>query len=622
MSMTECMIPGTIHQEATAVEETRQDQVLHSVSSQARLQPLGKAQAMPRDEMGKAERMTTASPNKPQRPYVLPLAVSLVSLVMVVLLITMGGINYRALRRNLVGLIVNDALAIADHFERTADFKHRLVTYRPDGHGRGSRRSHPIQRHFIYRLVELCREPARQAVSDPQQVAEFLEQESIQLLALLDDSGAPRYQSQPIPAEIARQIEPALTGRHGFFENILDWDREPTAPIVVADREESSGETIIIIMDDDGLQLQQLRFAVQEALDDMVQLPDFIYLTAVDEQGRDLGAIGEPLSGSDLHVRELQIASELKEHTVRKISDQEHLIMEVESLLNVGQGPGITVRIGLESGAAFRLVSKSNRTVLMATIFMVVFTLLSMGMLYRAQKRHMVSLRSMERRISQATRLSALGRLASGVAHEIRNPLNAISIAVQRLQREHPHSLVDVLRDEIVRLNQIVEEFFSFAGTRKMVLRPTDLVELLKPLVLLCEEEGATRDIEVRCEWPSEAILVAADADKIKQALLNLLKNALESIEESGTVEVTVSSDNRWVSVAITDSGSGMDEERRARVFELDFTTKDKGLGLGLPLAYEIVQTHGGTIEVTSRPGEGSCFTVRLPRAETAANGE
>jgi signal transduction histidine kinase len=608
------------------VAEPGRDQDLHSVVSQARVSP-EKAQAMPRDDQGEAERMNV-SPRRPQRPYVLPLAVSLVSLVMVVLLITMGGINYRALRRNLVGLVVNDALAIADHFERTADFKHRLVTYRPDGHGRGSRRSHPLQRHFIYWLTERCREGARLAVSDPQQGDGFVERESLQLLALLDGSGAPRYQSRPVPPEIAREIEPELNGRHSFYENILDWEREPGVPIVVADRDEpddesaseSDGETIIVVMDDACLQLQQLRFAVGEALDDMVQLPDFIYLTAVDGKGNHLGAIGEPLAGQDLQVREWTVASESNQHTVRRISDQAHLIMEVESILDVGPAPGITVRIGLESGAAFQLLSKSNRALLLATVFMVVITLLSMGLLYRAQRRHMVSLQSMERRISQATRLSALGRLASGVAHEIRNPLNAISIAVQRLQREQPHSLVDVLRDEIVRLNQIVEEFFSFAGTRKMVLRPTDLVELLRPLVLLCEEEGATRDIEVRCQWPPEAILIAADADKIKQALLNLLKNAMESIEESGTVEVTVSNDSGWVSVAITDSGSGMDEERRSRVFELDFTTKDKGLGLGLPLAHEIVQTHGGAIEVTSRPGEGSCFTVRLPLAETAAS--
>jgi signal transduction histidine kinase len=223
-------------------------------------------------------------------------------------------------------------------------------------------------------------------------------------------------------------------------------------------------------------------------------------------------------------------------------------------------------------------------------------------------------MQQMERRLHQAERLSAMGRLAAGVAHEFRNPLNAISMACQRLKKDNLGPLSKVIRNEIERLNGIIEEFLGLSRGRQLKLENGDLVDLVRQVVLIMGEEARSRGVIIQTTWTDAPLMMLMDGNKIRQALINILKNAMESISGSGTVTIGIGSKGKEVAIiTVSDTGTGLAESDRDKVFNPDFTTKEQGLGLGLALAHEIVQAHGGEIRVRSASDIGATFEILLP---------
>jgi signal transduction histidine kinase len=252
---------------------------------------------------------------------------------------------------------------------------------------------------------------------------------------------------------------------------------------------------------------------------------------------------------------------------------------------------------------------------------------LSMWVLYMNQNRHLAGIISMERKLEKAERLSALGQLAAGVAHEIRNPLNAISMASQRLKRDFVpadegkikdfQTITGVIRDEIRRLNGIIEEFLTFSRSRRLDLREYPVTEVLQKIVNLLDEEVRQKGIILETHWAEPSPVIPMDMDKLQQALLNFTKNAVESISGAGKVTLTVGAEKKgWIDVRIVDTGCGMTAEEIERIFNPEYTTKEKGLGLGLPLSHEIIRGHGGEIRVTSQKDVGTTFEILLPAAK------
>ncbi|GAI60364.1 unnamed protein product, partial [marine sediment metagenome] len=179
---------------------------------------------------------------------------------------------------------------------------------------------------------------------------------------------------------------------------------------------------------------------------------------------------------------------------------------------------------------------------------------------------------------------------------------------------EKLQTLTNVIRDEIKRLNGIIEEFLTFSRNRRLELQNFPIVEALQKIINLFGEEAKSRDIIIKTDWNNNLTTVLMDINKMQQAFLNLFKNAMESISGSGTIAISVEADGMdRVSIKISDTGSGMTPEEMEQIFNLEYTTKEKGLGLGLPLAHEIIHSHGGEIRVKSEPGSGSTFEVLLP---------
>jgi len=208
------------------------------------------------------------------------------------------------------------------------------------------------------------------------------------------------------------------------------------------------------------------------------------------------------------------------------------------------------VRIGLERESMDRILAENRRNMVIFSILIVLIALLAMWLLFHNQNRHLAGIVEMERRLDKAERLSALGQLAAGVAHEIRNPLNAVSMASQRLKRDFVpadedkarefQSLAGVIRDEIRRLNGIIEEFLTFSKSRRLEFHDYPVTDVLQKIVNLIREEATAKNIDIRTHWSTDGAVIPMDMDKLQQALLNIIKNAMESIDGKGVIDITV----------------------------------------------------------------------------------
>ena len=283
--------------------------------------------------------------------------------------------------------------------------------------------------------------------------------------------------------------------------------------------------------------------------------------------------------------------------------------------------PGI-LRIALSTASMERVWRRDRLAAIVLGLLVLALGSLGMAAIFYTQHRHLAEVKTLEAEMERRERLSALGNMAAAVAHEIRNPLNAVSMGLQRLRVEFRpvetdeyRGLLDVVQGEVRRLNAIVEDFLSLA--RPLSLRPEPIIvpALVDEVLLFADVEahaaGITTDREIAHELPP----LEADRDRIKQVLLNLVLNAIQAMPGGGKLTLGASVSGRALILDVSDTGSGIAPEVLPRLFEPYVTTKAKGLGLGLAIARRIVEAHGGTIEGGSRPEGGSRFRVSLPLA-------
>ncbi|HEY3357438.1 MAG TPA: ATP-binding protein [Polyangia bacterium] len=226
----------------------------------------------------------------------------------------------------------------------------------------------------------------------------------------------------------------------------------------------------------------------------------------------------------------------------------------------------------------------------------------------------------------QSEKLASVGRLAAGIAHEVNNPLAVILGFAQALQRrqaeDDPNRLAvaSIIR-ETVRCKALVEELLTFSRAAKRTTEAVELNELVRSTATLFEARARSQNVRVVSELCEAPAVVDANRDQLQQVLVNLGANALDAMGDAGVLTLRTRRENGAALFEVADTGAGIAEEDRARIFEPFFTTKEvgKGTGLGLSLAYEIVQQHGGAIEVQSALGAGTTVRVRLPGAAPPA---
>lgn len=231
-----------------------------------------------------------------------------------------------------------------------------------------------------------------------------------------------------------------------------------------------------------------------------------------------------------------------------------------------------------------------------------------------SEKKHFLA------QLERKEKLSAMGELAGGVAHEIRNPLNSIGIIAQRLQREFEvkekkeefNSFIQTIRLEIARVNNIIKQFLDYAKPAKLNKSINSINLIMDECVNLIESEANAKQIIIEKKYSLD-FQISVDKEKIKQVLINLLKNAIDSIEQGGKIDCLIERRENSAIIKIIDNGKGISKELLPKIFNLYFTTKPSGNGIGLSVAHQIIDEHNGSITVNSELGKGSDFIISLP---------
>ncbi len=227
--------------------------------------------------------------------------------------------------------------------------------------------------------------------------------------------------------------------------------------------------------------------------------------------------------------------------------------------------------------------------------------------------------RQVGRQLQVADRLSAISRISSGVAHEVKNPLNAILMHVElarmKLARQDTDVApqMEIISREILRLDRVVKTFLDF--TRPVELHPADvpLDSFVREIVDLAAPQAAASGIRVSVGEDTDSASIRVDADLMKQAILNVVVNAIQAMPHGGELRLECAVRDEEAEIRISDTGVGIPPELRDKIFRLYYTTKPEGSGIGLAMTFRIVQLHDGAIDFTSEPAKGTTFVLRLP---------
>ncbi len=382
----------------------------------------------------------------------------------------------------------------------------------------------------------------------------------------------------------------------------------------------------IVVLSLDGEQMKKTfrQFAIQRAISDIGLREGVRYVSVLDASLNILAHTDQTYVGrreEDPFLRNsLQGDRILSRHY--KSAKGEEIFEVVKSFPFQGKTMGL-IRIGYSPKEIYPVLTQIKKNVALSIFFFLILGISAITLIWVNQNRNLRRMKEMEDRVQLAERLSSLGHLAAGVAHEIRNPLNAMGMGLQRLKREFLPSeeskreeyisFMELILKEIRRMNKIIEQFLTLSRPFQLNLRESSLQDLLKNLIILFQEEASSVEVALQEEISSNLPVVKMDPEKLTQALINIMKNGMEAMERGGTLRIEAKSLKDRVEITVSDSGSGIPPDQMEKVFNYYYTTKEKGVGLGLPIAHRIIEAHRGQLKIESQVGSGTMVTVTLP---------
>jgi signal transduction histidine kinase len=394
--------------------------------------------------------------------------------------------------------------------------------------------------------------------------------------------------------------------------------------------ERSSGGAVVVAIDADELLSLRRNFGAGSVIDYLSGSPGILYVGILNNDlilaasrdfpvGLEHSWYSEPSDGKENIRTRLQHSPESADGDV----------FEAAGSFMVGDRVLGEIVLGMSTAQLELVSSKLKRDIVWRSILFLMIAVIALGGIFIRQNYRMLTrkydeireeVRMLEADRTASEKLTAMGELAKGVAHEIRNPLNAIRVIIQRLTREFTpendkeeyQELTDIIQNETDRINQTVNDFLDMAKPPVLNKSRGDIVGCLDEIVRLFKPRADARGCEIKSEF-SAVPPFEFDGNLCKQGILNLLENSLSAVRDNGLIQIGIRYEEGRALIDIEDNGPGIPEDLKSRVFDLYYTTKDTGTGLGLPTVLRIVKEHGGRINLSNSPLGGACFSLELP---------
>lgn len=555
--------------------------------------------------------------------------------ILLVILIINGLLEIHRTKNGFYLLLEREANVLIQHFEKNIQDAFVSLQWMESGSEKHSS-SLPVSGYFFgledsaaeYLLEALHRvdQVERERPLNPSDLQTLIAQHHITSIEIYDPKGnllkgwpstSPSTKKNPLLQELIEKKKPVALD---LFGKPLSEDHLFSIAIW---RRVNPG---IIALTLNGKEMKRLlrQFAIQKATSDIGLREDILYISVQDISLNILAHTDSTLIGrreEDVFLKNSLQGIKIFSRHYRPFRGEE--VFEVAKSFSLKDQTMGLIRIGYSQKEVRPVLSQIKKNVALSISFFLILGISAITLIWVNQNRHLRKMKELEDRIQLTERLSSLGHLAAGVAHEIRNPLNAMGMGLQRLKREFlpPDeskkeeyvSFIELILKETRRVNEIIEQFLTLSRPFQLKLRKSSLQDLLKNLIALFQEEATSGGITLQSEIPSDTPSIQMDPERLTQAFINIMKNGMQAMGQGGILRIESRSLEEGVEVILSDSGSGIPPEHMEKIFNYYYTTKERGVGLGLPIAHRIIEAHGGQLKIESRVGSGTKVTVTLP---------
>ncbi|MBI5593749.1 MAG: hypothetical protein HY881_25125 [Deltaproteobacteria bacterium] len=576
-----------------------------------------------------------------KRHFMQPLAVALVSLVFALLFFSMARVDLRQLEGVIHDMLKQKAFFVVEGIEAASQVRYDHILKSSAEIGGflpglpADDEAFAIQETLVKALIDLARDVdtwARKQSLILDELKALAASEHLHAIFILDKNGEVAFQSNPVSFRMSSQARDLASGRREATIHLFSGISESgtMAADFVGIRRQGGNGAVLLVMDRNSIQYWAMKISTRAAIENSPMGRGIVYLAAEDAQERLLTQIGNVPSEKVSECLLLAGSAREPDNPVSacvKFGNIKFLEVFLPFQLD-GHVVG-KIRVGLETRETDAMLQEKRRHIFLWTGLMMAIGILVLGLLYQTQNRHISRLQAVQEHLYHAERLSSLAKLGAKVAHEVRNPLNAISMAAQRLQREFAPAesgknqeefgyITMIVRDESQRINAIVEDFLSLSRSDRLNLHQASIAAVLERVHFLVREEVLARGIRVEIQGLENfRLMVMMDVHKMEQALLNIVRNAADAISGEGAITLVLENYKKnFIRIRVRDTGAGIAANETGRIFDPNYTTKPTGTGLGLSIAHEIVLAHGGEIRVQSIQGRETVFDILLPGLE------